>query len=48
MLRKTTRELRHRFVAWAAELDRRSRTGDFGKWPWQKDYGLWPWQKRRK
>ena len=36
------------WVSWATDLDRRSREGEFGKWPWQKDYGLWPWQRRRK
>lgn len=27
-----------RFIASAADMDRRGRAGDFGKWPWQKDY----------
>jgi hypothetical protein len=26
------------FHTWAAELDRRNRQGDFGKYPWQKQY----------
>jgi hypothetical protein len=37
-----------RFQAWAKDVDRRNRAGDFGKYPWQKDYGLWPWQRRRR
>jgi hypothetical protein len=36
------------FNSWAKELDRRNRSGEFGKWPWQKQYGLWPWQRKRK
>jgi hypothetical protein len=37
-----------RFVAFGKKTDERSRSGEFGKWPWQQDYGLWPWQRRRK
>jgi len=40
--------LLERFTAWSKELDRRSRSGEFGKYPWQEQYGLWPWQRRRK
>ena len=41
-------EMISRFNAWAKDLDRRNRSGEFGKYPWQKQHGLWPWQRRRK
>lgn len=37
-----------RFEAWAKDVDRRSKEGEFGKWPWQEDYGFWPWQRKRR
>jgi hypothetical protein len=42
------KELSERFQRWAQNVDKRNRSGEFGKYPWQKDYGLWPWQRRRK
>jgi hypothetical protein len=47
-MRDELRDAERRFIAWSADLDRRSKAGEFGKWTWQKDYGLWPWQRRRK
>lgn len=47
LITDTLRAARRRFIAFGADVERRNRSGEFGKWPWQKDYGLWPWQRRR-
>lgn len=36
------------FNARAKNIELRSRSGEYGKWPWQHHYGLWPWQRKRK
>jgi hypothetical protein len=34
-IRASLQDLRERFVAWADDVDRRSKAGLFGTWPWQ-------------